>query len=1364
MKVSDFLLSLYQQGITVQVEQEKIKINAPEGALSPEIQNQLREGYAEIIAFLLDEQVAGYMELPLRRADRSQPIPASSSQRGLWLQYQLEGMSSTYNVPCVYHLRGELNHPAIEKALKYLIARHESLRMSFKARGGEPYLVIADSVTWGLDIRCISGEAVERELAEQAARPFNLEQAPLFRAHLWTDFRNDHTLLLNFHHIIIDEWAKENFERELSSVYVRIVSGEEAALPPLELDFADYAAWQHESMESARFTQGLNYWKKNMIGAPELLELPCDLPRSVVQSYIGDKVKLELEQALVVKLQELARREQVTLFMVMSLAFALLLGRYSRQEDVIIGSPMANRSRKVLEGVVGFFVNTLPLRFDLSGNPTLPEMLRRVKKIALDAYEHQDVPFDKLIEGLRIRRDTRNSPVFQALFTMKNMSKQDLHLGECVILNDEVNIGVAKFEMSLFVDMQMKDSRLELEYNKSIFKAATAARMLVHYKRILEWIVSTPKKNFHEFDFLSAAERQQILVEWNDTSVEYPREKCIHQLFEEYAENVSDIHAIKAADQVLTYRQLNDQANQLAHFLCEMGIGPENGVGLYIERSCEMIVSLLAILKAGGAYVPLDMTFPRERQAFILRDTHSTILLTLRRHLTALPDFNGKVICVDDYDLYTQKSKKNPDIVISPENLAYIMYTSGSTGIPKGVCIPHRAVVRLVKNTNYVNFSSGEVFLQFAPLAFDASTFEIWGSLLNGAKLVIFPPHLPLLDELECFVKTNGVTTLWLTSGLFHQVMESQPGIVNGLHQLLSGGDVLSPSHVRIALQQNPNCCLINSYGPTENTTFTCCYTIKKLSLQQSVPIGRPIANTVVYILDKHSQPVPVGVVGELYIGGDGLARQYLNQPDLSEQKFVPNPFRDQAGKILYRTGDLVRWLPDGNIEFLGRMDDQVKIRGYRIELGEIEAVLKENSEVLQAVTLMREDQLGDKRLVAYIIPTTGAIVDAEKLHSFLQKKLPDYMIPSAFVQMDGFPLTVNGKIDRKAFPPPEIGLPADHYLSPRNEIETRLVSIWEEILGIKHVGIRDNFFVLGGHSLLAVRLLTLIQEEFGQSLPLNILFQAGTIEAIAETIAHNNKTDLLQGITLIQPEGAETPLFLLEPGLHTRDLVNALAPERPVYGLFEMEDGEMVSLKSFQNIAEDLYHNLVNFYPQGPYLILGHSAHGYTALELARLLIQTGRKVAFLGLLDTYPPGKPSKLKKRLDFHIYNLKDKNLPEILLYIGNLVNHFSIYWSKKLLDQLNQKNMVPLQKAEKIEPIIRIAHNYKPRPFKGPVTIFSTAKFFGGRMDPMNAWAKTITGQLNIVPVPGDHMSMLKFPQAAVLAEKIKEQLQSHEDG
>ena len=1097
MKISEFLSFLYQRGVIVQVDQGNININAPRGTLSPEIQDQLRERKEEIIAFLAGEQAVGYEYTPIRRVDRSQPIPASSSQRGLWFQYQLEGTSNTYNVPLLYHLIGVLNIPALEKSLQYLIARHESLRMSFKAVDSEPYLVIAENTDWELDVRCSNGKNFKRELVEVAARPFSLEQAPLFRAHVWTDFGNEHTLLLNFHHIVLDEWAKGIFEHELSTVYARVVAGEEFALPALKLDYVDYAAWQRKWLESAEFKQGLTFWKENLTGAPELLELPCDLPRPVVQLYIGDRVKLDLDEGLVVRLQELARREQVTLFMVMNLAYALLLGRYSRKKDVIIGIPMANRLHKELEGVVGFFVNTLPLRIDLGGNPTLPEMLRRVRKIALNAYDHQNVPFDRLIDELHIQRDTRYSPVFQTLFTMTNMFKQELHLGECVILSDHVSIGVAKFDLSLFVEMQINGLGLELEFNTWIFEPATAERMLAYYKRILDWMVSAPSNGIQDFELLSSAEKQQILVDWNGPAVKFDSETCIHQLIEAQTKNNPDAPAIAFEHQVMTYRELDQRANQLAHYLRAQGVSPDVLVGIFMERSPDLIVALLGILKAGGAYVPLDRNCPGERLKFICQESNPKLILSQQSIRSFLHEIENVPILSLDVDwetLVSPYSTLKPENLSRPFHLANVLFTSGTTGRPKGVALPHRSVRGLVEWIKQ-NFSTQELcgVLASTSISFDMSGFEIFGSLAWGGCLILVENILQVM----VYDGKQPVTLINTVPSAIAELLYVN-GIPPSVKTIVLAGEVLLPQLVDELYQVPGIQRIFDSYGPTETSYSTLC--LRRSGAHPT--IGKPLPGWKIYILDANNHPLPVGIPGEIYIGGIGIACGYYGRPDLTEENFLLNPFEAGAGERFYRTGDLARWLSDGSIEYLGRMDHQVKIRGFRVELDEIEYALSDYPFVHQAVVVMREDTHRNKHLVGYIIPSSDTTLDVKKLRNFLRERLPEYMIPSAFVQMESFPVTINGKIDRKALPAPEMSPSGDQaYIAPRSQTEQTLSKIWMDVLGLTRISLDDYFFDVGGTSLSAIRVMTRIQDEFEIAVTVRRIFEFPRLSELARYV-----------------------------------------------------------------------------------------------------------------------------------------------------------------------------------------------------------------------------------------------------------------------
>jgi amino acid adenylation domain-containing protein len=786
--------------------------------------------------------------------------------------------------------------------------------------------------------------------------------------------------LLTMHHIVSDGWSMGVLYRELTALYEAYSSGKSSPLEELAIQYADFAVWQREWLQGEELEKQLSYWRQQLGGSTAALALPVDHPRPPVQSYRGARESVMISKEVMEGLKRLSQREGVTLFMTLLAAFQTLLFRYTGDEDLRIGSPIANRNRAEIEGLIGFFVNTLVMRADLSGNPTFRELLGRVKEVALGAYAHQDLPFEKLVEELKPERSMSRNPLFDIVFAMQNAPTAGVEFSGLRIVPWGVENRRTRFDLEVYTWERGVELECLFVYNRDLFEAATIKRMMGHFGELLQGVVEDPEQKVSQYKLLKAEERAQLLVEWNQTATEYPREGCIHELFEEQVKRTADSVAVVFEAQRVSYGELNRRANRLAHYLKKRGVGPEVLVGICMERSVEMIVGLLGILKAGGAYVPLDPSYPPERFSFMLEDARVAVLLTQASLRDNLPVNQATVIALDsEWAALGCESEENPVCQTVPENLAYLMYTSGSTGRPKGVSVVHRSVVRLVKETNYLKLGADEVFLQFAPLSFDASTFEIWGSLLHGARLLVMPPGLASLAELGEAVRRGGVTTLWLTAGLFHQMVETELERLRGLRQLLAGGDVLSVPHVEKAARELGGCRLINGYGPTENTTFTCCYEVKAgEQFASSVPIGVPISNTEVYILDREMSPVPVGVAGELCIGGDGLARGYLNDARLTAEKFVPHPLSEEPGARLYRTGDRVRYLRDGNIEFLGRSDQQVKVRGYRIELEEIEAALKQHPAVEQAVALAREDTPGDKRLVAYVIQKAEPDVTGE--------------------------------------------------------------------------------------------------------------------------------------------------------------------------------------------------------------------------------------------------------------------------------------------------------------------------------------------------------------------------------------------------
>jgi amino acid adenylation domain-containing protein/non-ribosomal peptide synthase protein (TIGR01720 family) len=1100
-------------------------------------------------------------------------FPLSFAQQRLWFLDQFTPGNPAYNLPSAVRLKGKLDLAALERSLNELAHRHESLRTSFVVINNQPAQVIAPELTLALrvtDLRELPAAEREAEarrlLVAEARAPFDLAEAPLLRASLFRLSDDDHALMLVLHHIISDGWSNGIFIREAITLYQAIARGFAPQLPPLPIQYADYAVWQRDWLSGEVHDRQLNYWLDKLRDCPTVLELPTDKPRPASLTSRGATVQFALPKELKRELTTLSQAHGATLFMTLLAAFQTLLHRYSGQDSISVGTPIANRMRPEVQNVIGFFVNTLVMNTDLSGDLTFTELLARVRETALGAYAHQDLPFEQLVEALQPARDASRTPLFQVMFSLEQVAPQQAETGAQIVEPLKLESSLAKFDLTLTLGESADELKGQIEYNTDLFEPETIRRMIGHFKMLLAGIGARPEEKVSRLPLLTEAEQQQLIA-WNQTATGYPREASIQQLFEAQAARTPEAVAIEFQGQTLTYRELNARASQLAHHLRQLGVGRETLVGICAERSLEMIIGLLGILKAGAAYVPFDPAYPQERLAFMLADTNVPVLLTQASLKAAFPNLPSAIqtICLDaEWEQIAQQRADNPEDQTKPDDAAYVIYTSGSTGRPKGAVIPHRGVVRLVKETNYVSLSPTEVMLQFAPVSFDASTFEIWGALLSGARLIIFPPQTPTLEELGAFIRAHQITTLWLTASLFHLMADHQPDSLRGVRQLLAGGDVLSPAHVERMARVLEQGRVINGYGPTENTTFTCCYPAPQdYRAGGPLPIGRPIANTQVWILDRQCQPVPVGVPGELYIGGDGLARGYLNRPKLTAEKFIEWPMADYLSSSsaighrpsairLYRSGDLARFLPDGSIEFLGRLDQQVKIRGFRIEPGEIEATLTAHPSVREALVIAREDEPGDKRLVAYLI--SQAETSASQLREYLKERLPEYMLPSAFVRLEAFPLSPNGKVERKALPAPDGSQGASEGSAPpRSALEELLAGMWRELLRVERVGIYDNFFELGGHSLLATQLAARIREVFGIELPLRAVFEAATIAGLAARLEAARQAAPTSSAPPIRriPRDGELPLsfaqqrlwFLsqLEPDGHSYNIPTAV-------------------------------------------------------------------------------------------------------------------------------------------------------------------------------------------------------------------------------
>lgn len=1045
-------------------------------------------------------------------------FPLSFGQQRLWLLHQLEPDLPLYNIPIARRLSGTLNVLALEQGLNEVVRRHETLRTTFKMVDEQtmqvvhPTLIIELPVT---DLRLFPPsqrkEEIARLMEEEARRPFDLISGPLIRAQiLWIE-PEEHILLLTVHHVVFDDWSMGIFYHELQTLYDAYREGKpSSSLPELPIQYADYAAWQRGWHKEIFETQ-LAYWKQQLKDIPAILELPTDHPRPPIQTYRGSAYSFALAPELLQGLSTLSQDEETTLFMTLLAAFQILLARYTGQYDIAVGSPIINRNRVEIEALIGFFVNTLVFRTNLTGNPTFRELLGRVRRVALDAYTHCDLPFEELVDALQPRRDLSYAPLFQVVFALQN-SPSDLKLNGLGVSPIETGSETAKFDLSLTIAVG-KETTGVLEYSTDLFDKETIAHMVEHFRTLLEGIVAHPDTLLTDLPLLTAEEHQQLLVEWNDTEVDHSHNACFHHLFEEQVEKSPDAVAVVFEEQTLTYRALNERANQLAHHLQGLGVDSPVAVGICVQRSLDMMIGLLGILKAGGTYVPLDPVYPKERLAFILEDTQAQVLLTHQHLVQELPTDRVHVICLDaDWDMIAQESTANPSSAATAQSLAYVIHTSGSTGKPKGVMIPQGALVNfLYSMREQIAITEQDVLLATTSLSFDIAGLELYLPLLVGARVVVAPQEMVVdAKQLAVAIDTCACSIMQMTPTAWRMLVETGwQG--NQKLRILCGGEALSLELAHALLIRGES--LVNLYGPTETTIWSTFHKVERTD--NAIPLGRPITNTQIYVLDATMQLVATGVPGELYIGGAGLARGYFNRPELTAERFVPHPFSKEPGARLYRTGDLVRYRPHRTIEFLGRIDHQVKVHGFRIELGEVEAALRGHQAVRDAVVIVREDVPGDKRLIAYLVIARETVPSINSLHDYLSSRLPEYMIPSVLMVLDTFPLTPNGKVDRKSLPAPDHHRPEldRDYVAPRRPVEELLADIWAQVLGVEQVGIHDKLFDLGGDSIRSVQI-TARTHLVGLSVTPKQLFQHQTIDKLVDALmAHQSSAEQIKKI-----------------------------------------------------------------------------------------------------------------------------------------------------------------------------------------------------------------------------------------------------------
>jgi amino acid adenylation domain-containing protein len=1315
-------------------------------------------------------QSSALAQPPLRQASRLGELPLSFSQQRLWFLDQLEPGTATYNVPSAFRISGQLDVEALRRAIDALVARHESLRTTFHSGQHGPVQRIASSVSIALPVVELMGlpqserEAQVHQLsAQEATRSFNLEHGPLLRTTLLKLAEQEHLLLVTLHHIVSDGWSMGVLVREVASLYEAFSSGRTPQLPALPVQYADYASWQRQWLRDEALQSQLSYWRQQLSGAPPALELPTDRPRPSVQSYRGAQLPIQLPRPLSDSLLALCQRESTTPFMVLLASFQLLLSRYSGQDDICVGTPIAGRDRSELEGLIGFFVNTLVLRSRLQPAASFRSLLAQVRSSTLAAYEHQHLPFEKLVEELLPARDLSRSPLFQALFTLQNAPLDALRLPGLSFQPLPADSATSKFDLSLFLSESPEGFSGVFEYNTDLFDASTLQRMAGHFQVLLESVLSNPDAPLSSAAILSPSERHQLLVEWNATNADFPADTCLHHLFEAQVRRTPEATAVISEQGRLTYRELDARSNQLARRLRSMGVGPESRIGLCVERNPDMLVALLAILKAGGAYVPLDPSYPKERLAWLLEDAQGPALLAHSHLLSALPPHSIPTVCLDsDADTLARESTQPLSDSPLPGNLAYLIYTSGSTGRPKGVSISHRNAVAFLHWALSV-FQPEELrgVLASTSLNFDLSVFELFAPLACGGGVVLARNALHLAE-----LSTASEVTLLNTVPSAMEQLLRMGALPPSVCTVNLAGEAL-PQTLASRVYQVPSIRrLYNLYGPSEDTTYS---TFTLVRPGEAPPIGRPISNSQAYVLDAHLHPVPVGVLGELYLAGEGLARGYLHRPELTAERFLPNPF-GPSGSRMYRTGDRVRLRPDGVLEYFGRVDFQVKVRGFRIELGEVESALRSHPSVRDCVLLAREDVPGDKRLVAYVTGRDTQAPSPSLLRAFLKERLPEYMVPSAFVVLPALPLTSNGKVDRKALPPPEASTETHGFISPRDALELELARIFEELLGVHPVGARGDFFALGGHSLLAVRLQALVQERTGHALPLASLFQAPTVEQLA-TLLRRGEPGPWSPLVPIQPRGSRRPFFCVHPVggnvLCYAELARQLGPDRPFYGLQSqgLVSASPPPLERIEEMAALYVEAVRTVQPEGPYLLGGWSLGGVVAFEMARQLEQRGERVEVLALIDPSPAtvsaapapeDTGAQVASLFAMDLGQLGRLELPAELLAQGD---------SEALLGHLLEEGrkaglLVPEVGLEQLRALrdvfthnLRALHQYVPRPIASGLTVLRASESPDGD-SPERGWGALTRSGARVVEVPGDHYALLRAPHVQVLAEKL----------
>lgn len=1269
------------------------------------------------------------------------PARLSFAQERLWFLDQLQPGSPAYNIHGAVRLRGRLDVTALTAALQNLVQRHEILRTAFTTIDVEPKQLVLPELTVPLsviDLQAVpddeQADVVAGVVIDAARKPFELNEPPLLRLTLLRLGAEEHVLVLVWHHLIADEWSTDVFWRELAALYQTHISRSNATLPPLPIQYRDFARWQRERFAASNHSDA-TYWMQQLGGTLPLLQLPTDYPRPREQRFEGGLVSLTLPREMVAAVQSLNVQAGTTTFMTLLAAFAALLHRYSGQDDIIIGSPIANRGQPETQNLIGLFLNTLALRSRPHADQRFRDLLAEVRQTALDAYAHQDMPFEQLVDLLKVDREPGVNPVFQVMLVYQQKAAAlpafgELHLSRLPL----VDSGTAKFDLTLFVHEHEEGFGVAMEYNRDLFEQASIERMLGHFQVLLAAAVGDADQLLGELPLLTPSERRQLLVDWNQTEADFPQDRSIHHLISAQAVHHPAAVALRFGSNSLTYAELDQRATQLAVFLQTRGVKSDVPVGLCFERSFDMFIAILGVLKAGGAYVPLDPAYPAERLRFALDDTQTPLVLTQSHLLSQLPDTEAAVIDLEatwpevaamDATLWQDRSQ--------PGDMAYIIYTSGSTGQPKGVPIRHRNLVHSTQARLDYYPESVRAFLLLSSFSFDSSMVGIFGTLCQGGTLVLPPPggeqDLPLLAAL---IARYRVSHLLALPSLYGLLLEYAPVTqLESLAAVIVAGERCAPALVAAHYRRLPHTNLYNEYGPTEGTVWSTVYRIPETETRASIPIGRPIANMQTYVLGERQQLLPIGVPGELYIGGAGLAEGYLNRPELTTECFVPHPFNDDPAARLYRTGDLVRYLPDGNLEFLGRVDNQVKIRGYRIELDEIGVRLQAHASVQDAVVIAAE--VGTEwQLVAYVVAATQNL-EPQTLRAFLAAQLPDYMLPAVFVVLDHLPLTPNGKVDRRALPiPTQSGLSAgDAVVPPRDVLEFQLARIWEAVLQVEQVGIHDNFFELGGQSLLAVRLVNEIERQLTQKVPLAALFQAPTLAELARLLRTSGWSTANLALVPIQnpPQTGRPPLYLVPGNLGNvfTDLglvARHLPPEQPLYGL---QDGVDIP-SQVPAMAAHYLREIRQVQAEGPYYLGGICSGGVVAYEMAQQLQAAGEEVALLALVEAFP--HENRLKS-----VWSIAGRFLNRLRRREEDDVEAAEESENETMNTQ--ERGAFLRLKAKVVTNMLGVTR-YSLKPYSGPIDAYFCDESLSSPYQPVRSWEQVAGGGFALHALPGTH--------------------------